>query len=268
MKIKPNLTPVSIFVITNVSNSMSGHSKWSTIKRKKGANDAKRAKIFSKLIKEISVAAKVGDGDPDTNPRLRLAIQNAKGANMPKENIERAIKKGSGADSGEFHEPTYEGYATNGVAVFVESNTDNLNRTISSVRSLFAKYGGNLGTNGSLEFIFDRKGIFTLPVPSNLDHDEFTLELIDAGTEDVEEDEGYLTITTAMEDFGNIQKKLEDLHIEAETAELQRIPNTTVSLDDEAFTKIMKLIDALEDDDDVQKVYHNMEITDNQLQLI
>ena len=119
-----------------------------------------------------------------------------------------------------------------------------------------------------MEFIFDRKGIFTLPVPSNLDHDEFTLELIDAGAEDVEEDEGYLTITIAMEDFGNIQKKLEDLHIEAETAELQRIPNTTVSLDDEAFTKIMKLIDALEDDDDVQKVYHNMEITDNQLQLI
>ena len=247
---------------------MAGHSKWANIKRRKGAQDAKRGKIFTKLIKEISVAAKIGGGDPESNPRLRLAIQNAKGVNMPKDNIERAISKGVGGDSENYIETTYEGYAPYGVAVFVETTTDNLNRTVSSVRSTFSKYGGNLGTNGSLEFIFDRKGVFMLPTPENVDLDEITLELIDAGAEEVESAEGYMHITCAMEDFGNLQRKLEELQIEAESAELQRIPNTTVALDDEALSKVMKLIDTLEDDDDVQKVYHNVDIQEEQLALL
>ena len=247
---------------------MSGHSKWSTIKRKKGAADAKRGKLFTKLIKEISIAAREGGGDPDGNPRLRLAIVNAKGNNMPKDNIERAIKKATGSDADTYQETTYEGYAPNGVAVFVECLTDNTNRTVSAVRSAFTKQGGSMGTNGSLEFIFDRKGVFSIQLPEGLDEDEFTLEMIDAGAEDVESEEGYLTVTCEMSSFGDIQKKLEELNIEAENAELQRIPNTMVTLDDEAFTKVMKLIDILEDNDDVQKVFHNLDITDAQMQLL
>lgn len=247
---------------------MSGHSKWSTIKRKKGAIDAKRGKLFTKLIKEISIAAKEGGGDPEGNPRLRLAIANAKGNNMPKDNIERAIKKATGSEADQYTESTYEGYGSNGVAVFVECLTDNTNRTVSSVRASFSKYGGNLGTNGSLEFIFDRKGVFTIEQKDGMDEDEFTLEMIDAGAEDVAVEDGYFTVTCGMGDFGSIQKKIDELGIEAENAELQRIPNTLVTLDDEAFAKVMKLIDALEDNDDVQKVFHNMDITETQMELI
>lgn len=247
---------------------MAGHSKWANIKRRKGAQDAKRGKIFTKFIKEITVAAKAGGADPEGNPRLRLAIQNAKGVNMPKDNIERAITKGSGADANDYVETTYEGYASHGVAVFVETTTDNLNRTVSSVRSTFSKYGGNLGTNGSLEFIFDHKGVFTLPLPEEIDLDELTLDLIDAGAEEVEYEEGYLHVTCAMDDFGNLQRKFDSLQIEPENAELQRIPNTLVELDNEAFGKVMKLIDVLEDDDDVQKVYHNVDIKEEQIDLL
>lgn len=247
---------------------MSGHSKWSTIKRKKGALDAKRGKIFSRLSKEITVAVKEGNsGDPESNARLRLAIQNAKGSNMPKDNIERAIKKGLGNDGTNFTELTYEGYGPNGVAVFVECMTDNQNRTVQSVRAAFSKYGGNLSTNGSLEFIFDRKGIFSLPVPE-MDPDEFELEVIDGGAEDVEVTDGYMTVTCALDDFGNLNKKFENLAISPESAELQRIPNTVVNLDDDTFQKVMKLIDVLEDNDDVQKVYHNLDITESQMHLI
>ena len=247
---------------------MAGHSKWANIKHRKGAQDAKRGKIFTKLIKEITVATKEGGPESDTNPRLRLAIQNAKGANMPKDTIERAIKKGSGADAGDYTEVTYEGYAIKGVGVFVECTTDNINRTVSSVRSIFTKHGGNLGTNGSLEFIFDRKGVFILPRPEGMDTDDLTLELIDGGAEEVEEQEGLIHITCAMEDFGNLQQKLEALKLEPENAELQRIPNTLVDLEDEDFSKIMKMVDALEDDDDVQKVYHNIDIKEEQFSLI
>jgi YebC/PmpR family DNA-binding regulatory protein len=247
---------------------MSGHSKWSTIKRKKGALDAKRGKIFTKIIKEISIAVKEGGPDADKNPRLRLAIQNAKGANMPKDNIERAIKKNSGADADNYIETTYEGYGPHGVAIFVECTTDNLNRTVQNVRAIFNKYGGSLGTNGSLQFIFTRKGIFTIPVPAKFNEEEFILDLIDAGAEDVVVEDNYITITCAMEDFGKIHKKLDAEKIEAENAELQRIPNTYVKLDDEGLKKVMKIIDHLEDDDDVQKVYHNIEITEEQMELI
>ncbi len=247
---------------------MSGHSKWSTIKRKKGAIDAKRGKLFTKLIKEISIAAKEGGGDIDGNPRLRLAVANAKGNNMPKDNIDRAIKKATGAEADSYQETTYEGYGPNGVAIFVECLTDNTNRTVSAVRSSLSKYGGNLGTNGSLEFIFGRKGVFTIKLQPGMDEDDFTLEIIDAGAEDVSSEEGYLTVSCDMSDFGKIQKKLEELKVEAENAELQRIPNTLVTLENEAFSRVMKLIEVLEDNDDVQKVFHNMDVTEAQLELI
>ena len=247
---------------------MSGHSKWSTIKRKKGAADAKRGKLFTKLIKEISIAAREGGGEPDANPSLRLAIANAKGNNMPKDNIERAIKKASGSDAAQYLETTYEGYATHGVAVFVECLTDNTNRTVSSVRATFTKHGGSLGTNGSLEFIFARKGVFSIKLTEDMDEDEFSLEMIDAGAEDETLHDGYLTITCDISDFGGIQKKLEELGVEAENAELQRIPNTLVTLNDDDFGKVMKLIDLLEDNDDVQKVFHNLDITEAQMELI
>ena len=242
---------------------MSGHSKWSTIKRKKGALDAKRSKIFSKLIKEITVAVKEGGGaDPDGNPRLRMAISNAKGVSMPKDNIERAINKGKDKDTASFTELTYEGYLPNGIAVYVECTTDNTQRTVSNVRAIFTRAGGSLSTNGSLSFIFDRKGIFLVP-KGDLDQDEFEMELIDAGAEELElDDDGFFHITTSMEDFGSLAKKLEELNVEPESAELQRLPNDTKTLDIESAQKIMKAIDTFEDDDDVQKVFHNLEITD------
>lgn len=243
---------------------MSGHNKWSQIKRKKGALDAKRSKVFTKLIKEITVAAKEGGPDPDGNPRLRLAIQLSKAANMPKDNIERAIQKGEGTD-GDYSEVTYEGYASNGVAVYVECLTDNINRTVQNLRTVFNKGNGSLGTNGSVEFLFDRKGVFVVKrVPEQpLDEEELTLELADGGAEEVEIAEDHITIYCAMEDFGAMQKKLEELNLDMESADLQRIPQTTVTVEDpDAVRHILRLLDALEDDDDVQKVYHNLELSD------
>ncbi|NLA23394.1 MAG: YebC/PmpR family DNA-binding transcriptional regulator [Bacteroidales bacterium] len=241
---------------------MAGHSKWSTIKRKKGALDAKRSKIFSRLAKEISIAVKEGgSNDPEFNSRLRLAIQNAKGANMPKDNIERAINKGS--DSSSLVETTFEGYASNGIAVFVECLSDNNNRVVSNVRSYFTKYGGSLGTNGSLGFLFERKGVFTIAVDAtDMQADELELELIDGGADEIEIEEDAITVYCALEDFGNLNKKFEELNIEVMNAELQRIPNDTKALDVESAKKVLKLIDTLEDDDDVQNVFHNLEMTD------
>jgi len=241
---------------------MSGHSKWSTIKRKKGANDAKRGRMFTRLIKEITIAAREGGGDPETNPGLRLAVQNAKGANMPKDNIERAIKKATGDDAAKYEETTFEGYAPNGIAVFVECLTDNNNRTVASVRSLFNKYGGNLGTNGSLGFLFDRKGIFTISKNDDLDMDDFELELIDGGAEEIETDDDMVTVTCAMEDFGNLNKKLEEMGVEPVSADLQRIPNDTKVLDINSAVTVLRLVDALEENDDVQNVFHNLEMTE------
>lgn len=244
---------------------MSGHSKWSTIKRRKGAQDAKRSKIFSKIIKEITVAVKEGGPDPEANPRLRLAIANAKGASMPKDNIERAINKGSDKNAASFTEITYEGYLPHGIAVYVECTTDNQQRTVSNIRAIFNKYSGNLSTKGSLSYLFDRKGVFTIP-KGDLNTEEFELEMIDAGAEDIEQENGFFSITTAMEDFGAMQKKLDELGIEAENAELQRIPHETVKLPPEESKKIMKIIDVFEDDDDVQNVFHNMEITEEMIE--
>jgi len=247
---------------------MSGHSKWSTIKRKKAATDAKRSKAFSKVLKEITIAVKEGGGsDPDGNPRLRMAINNAKGVNLPKENLERAIKKAGDKDSASLAELTYEGYAPNGIAVFLECTTDNINRTVSNVRALFTKHGGTLGTNGSLEFIFDRKGVFTIPA-NGLDEDEFTLEVIDGGADDVVKEDDVFMVYTPFDDFGNMQKKLDDMNIQAENAELQRIPNTTKPIALDQSKKVLRLIEQFEEDDDVQNVFHNLEITDELLQEI
>jgi YebC/PmpR family DNA-binding regulatory protein len=240
---------------------MSGHNKWSTIKRKKGANDAKRGKIFTKIIKEIIIASREGGGDPDTNSRLRLAIQNAKGANMPKDNIERAIKKAVGSDADNYVETSFEGYGPHGVAIFAECLTDNNNRTVASIRSAFNKHGGKLGTKGSLSSLFERKGIFTIR-NEGFNPDDIELDLIDAGAEDIEVDNDVLTVTCAKEDFGNLNRKLNELGIEPEEAALKRVPNTTKRLDLESAKKVMHFIESLEDDDDIQNVYHNLEITD------
>ena len=241
---------------------MAGHSKWANIRRKKSVNDAKRGKLFTKLIREIITAVKEGGGELAANARLRLAVQHAKGANIPKDTIERSIKKGKGAGAVAYTQVTYEGYAPYGVAIFVECLTDNLNRTVSAVRAAFTKYRGSLGKNGSLDFIFTRKGIFSIKVSDVSDEEAFTLALIDASAEEVEQEKGYFHITCSLEDFGNIEKKLATLRIVPETAVLQRIPNKLVNLEHDAFHQVMKLIETLEDDDDVQQVYHNIAIID------
>ena len=244
---------------------MSGHSKWSTIKRKKGAADQKRSKIFSRIIKEISVAVKEGGPDPDGNPRLRLALNNARGANMPKENIQRALSKAK--DTAALNEITYEGYASNGIAIFIECLTDNPQRSLGNIRAIFNKRGGSLGTNGSVAFMFDRKGIIRVP-KGTFDADELQLEIIDAGVEDFEEqDDGYV-ITTSLEGFAPVQKRIEELGIEIENAELQRIPVETKNLDAENGVKVLKIVELIEDDDDVQNVFHNLEITDEMIDLL
>jgi len=240
---------------------MSGHNKWSTIKRKKGALDSKRSKIFSRIIKEIVIAVRESGPDPDGNPKLRLAIANAKGANMPKENVQRAVNKASDKDGSSYSEVTYEGYAPNGVAIYIECATDNIQRTVSNIRSYFNKHGGNLGTNGSLSFIFDRKGVFRIP-KGTIDADEFEMEVIDAGAEDIAYEDDTIVITTELESFGSMLKKLEEMKLDVESAELQRIPKTFVTLDKESAQKVLKLVDIFEDDDDVQSVYHNIELTD------
>ncbi len=243
---------------------MSGHNKWSTIKRKKGALDAKRSKIFSKIIKDITIAVKEGGPDPDGNPRLRLAIANAKGASMPKDNIQRAISKGSDKDAAALVETTYEGKGPHGIAIFVEATTDNTQRTVSNIRACFSKHGGELGKNGSLNYLFDRKGVFVIP-KGDLNQEELEMELIDAGAEDITLEDDVFTVTTAMEDFGSMMKKLEQLKIEPESAELQRIPKSTETLEAEAARKVLKMIDYIEEDDDVTNVFHNLTLTDELL---
>ena len=241
---------------------MSGHSKWSKIKRKKGATDAKRSKEFTRVIKAITVAVKTGgDPDPESNPSLRVAIANAKGVNMPKDNIERAIAKASDKDTASLTEVSYEGYGPNGVAIFVDCTTDNIKRTVANIRAIYTHGGGTLGTNGSLEFIFERKGVFTIPA-GDLNEDELTLDLIDGGAEDVVREDDVFIVYTSFEDFGSMHKKLEELKIEPENAEVLRIPITTKELDISGSKQILGLIEKFEDDEDVQNVYHNLEITD------
>ncbi len=250
---------------------MAGHSKWANIKHRKGAQDKRRGKIFTRLIKDITVAIKENNnnGDPETNPALRNAIQNARGENMPKDNIERAIKKATGANADTYDQITFEGYGPHGIAFFIECTTDNTNRTVANVRAIFNKHDGTLGTNGSLEFIFNRTGVFTID-KENLDWDleELQLELIEGGATSYEDEDDIFIVYTEYTDFGSMSALLEKLKIEVKNAELQRIPVTTNELDVESAKDILKLIDAFEDDDDVQKVFHNMEATDEVLKLL
>jgi len=239
---------------------MAGHSKWANIKHRKGAQDAKRAKLFTKLIKEVAVATKEGGPDPDANPRLRMAIKNARKASVPKDRIDGAINKGSGADGTSYDEVTFEGYAPNGVAVFVEALTDNNNRTVANVRSYFNKYGGSMGKSGSVDYMFNRKGIFIFPAEGH-DEEEITMELLDGGLEDIELDGDNYVAYCAFEDYGSLNAKIEELNIDAESS-LNRLPTTTVNLDVERAKAVLKLIDIIEDDDDVQHVFHNMEMTE------
>lgn len=243
---------------------MAGHSKWSNIKRRKGAQDKKRGKEFTRAIKEIYVSVKEGgSGDSDANSALRNAIINAKGVNMPKDTIDRAIKKASGADADNYEEVSFEGYGPNGIAFFVECTTNNINRTVASVRVIFSKNAGSLGVNGSVEFLFERKSVFTIEeksIPMPLE--ELELELIDSGAEKFELEEGFLTILADFTDFGKMSEALEKLGIEATQSTLDRIPLTTVELSIENARKILELEEKFEDDDDVQNVYHNLEISD------
>ncbi|MCK9558456.1 MAG: YebC/PmpR family DNA-binding transcriptional regulator [Candidatus Cloacimonetes bacterium] len=240
---------------------MSGHNKWSTIKHKKAATDAKRGKIYTRIVKEIILAAKGGGGDPETNPRLRTAILAAKNANMPRDNIERAIKRGTGEIEGAtYEEITYEGYGHNGVGIVVDVMTDNKNRTVAELRHTFSKYGGNLAESGSVAWNFDLKGYFNVPV-TGLDEEEFMMQALEAGAEDVETGDEYFEVFTSPGDFHTVLGNMETAGFPVENAELTRVPKTTVNADDVA-AKLMKLIDMLEDLDDVQKVYANFEFSD------
>jgi YebC/PmpR family DNA-binding regulatory protein len=227
------------------------------------------SKAFSRIGKDISIAVKDGGPDPDTNSRLRQVMQNAKAANMPKDNVERAIKKASGADAASYTEMSLEGYAPHGIAVFVDCTTDNNNRTVANVRSYFNKCEGNLGTNGSLEFIFDRKGVFTIePNQLTMDTEELEMELIDGGLEELEVDEEAITVYCDFPDFSNMQNCLEGLEIEIQNSGLQRIPNNTKTISAEDAKLVLKLLDKLEEDDDVQQVFHNMELTEEILKVM
>ena len=236
---------------------MSGHSKWSTIKRKKGAADAKRGKIFTKLIKEITIAAREGGGDPAGNPRLRLAVDNAKAANMPADNIERAIKKATGELEGvTYLELTYEGYASGGIAIIIEVATDNKNRTVADVRHIFSKHGGSMGETGSVAWMFDRKGIISL-LSIDRTEDEIMDIALEAGAEDLRTEEGYFEIQTDLESFETVRNALVAADLKIENASLQWIAKNTVSVNGDEAEKVMKLIEAMEDNDDVQNVYSN-----------
>jgi YebC/PmpR family DNA-binding regulatory protein len=242
---------------------MSGHSKWSTIKRKKGAADAKRGKMFTKLIKEITIAAREGGGDAGANPRLRLAVDNAKAANMPADNIERAIKKATGELEGViFHELTYEGYGPFGVAILVEVATDNKNRTVAAVRHLFSKYNGSLGENGSVAWMFDRKGVITLPTQDKTEDDIMDI-VLEAGAEDLQTEDGFFEIQTDLESFDAVRKALLSKELQIENASLQWIAKNVVKIGDEDAEKVIKLIDALEENDDVQYVYSNADFDED-----
>ncbi|MFO1143406.1 MAG: YebC/PmpR family DNA-binding transcriptional regulator [Amaricoccus sp.] len=240
---------------------MAGHSKWANIQHRKGRQDAARSKLFSKFSKEITVAAKMGDPDPDKNPRLRLAVKEAKANSMPKDNIDRAIKKATGGEGDNYEEVRYEGYGPNGVAIIVEALTDNRNRTASNIRSTFAKRGGNLGETGSVSFMFDRKGEIVYPASAGSE-DEVMLAALDAGAEDVESDADGHVIWCADTDLGDVSAALEATLGEAASAKLVWRPQTTTALELDAAQTLVRLIEALEDDDDVQSVTANVEFSD------
>lgn len=241
---------------------MSGHSKWATIKRKKAAVDAKRGKLFTKLIKEITISAREGGSDIGSNPRLRLAVDNAKSANMPQDNIDRAIKKAAGELEGvSYVELNYEGYGPAGVAILVESVTDNKNRTVADIRHLFNKYGGSLGETGSVAWMFDRKGQITLPNQGKTEEEIFEL-ILEEGAEDLQTEEDFYQVITSLESFESVRKTLIEKNVQIENAALEWIAKNNILLKGEDAEKVIKLIEALEDCDDVQNVYSNADFVD------
>ncbi len=247
---------------------MSGHNKWSTIKHKKGAADAKRGKLFSKIIKEITIAARMGGGDPEGNPRLRTALALAKGGNMPKENVERAIKRGTGEMEGvNYEEITYEGYGPGGAAVLVEAVTDNKNRTVAEVRHIFDKYNGNLGETGCVGWIFEKKGVIELPI-QNLTEDDVMELALEAGAQDVIVDADMFEITTEPADFETVRKAVEDKGWKIESSEVTMIPQNSVKLDGKKAEQMLKMMDALDDNDDLQRVFANFDISDEEMERI
>ncbi|XCI75923.1 MAG: YebC/PmpR family DNA-binding transcriptional regulator [Flavobacteriales bacterium] len=242
---------------------MAGHSKWVNIKHRKSAQDNRRAKIFTRIIKEISIAVKELGSNPENNARLRSAMANAKGANIPKETLERTIKKALGSDSENYQEITFEGYGPHGIAIFIECTTENPTRTIANVRAIFNKDKGSLGKNGELIFIFDRKGVFSFQKDAIYRPiEDFELEMIEGGAEEITIEEDLITVYTRFEDFGRLQTRLEKLGIEPNSAILERIPKATKTLPLEAAKKILTLIDRFEADEDVQNIYHDLEMTE------
>ena len=248
---------------------MSGHSKWSTIKRKKGAADAKRGRIFTRLIKEITVAARMGGGDPDGNPRLRSAVATAKAENMPKDNIDRAIKKGTGELEGAVYEEiSYEGYGPGGVAVMVECMTDNKNRTVADIRHSFSKSGGNLGESGCVAWMFDKKGSILID-KSAIDEEELMDKALEAGAEDVIEEENVFQVITAPDDFEAVREALQSESLEFVEAAVSLIPQNTVDITEEKTAKqVLRLLESLEDHDDVQSVSANFDIPDELMEAV
>ncbi len=244
---------------------MAGHSKWANIKHRKAAQDRKRGKIWTKLIREVTVAARTGGGDPNANPRLRLAMDKAFAANMPRDTVDRAIKRGTGGGEGaNYEEIRYEGYGPGGTAIMVDCMTDNRNRTAAEVRHAFTKRGGNLGTDGSVAYLFTKQGIISLP--PGTEEDAVMEVALDAGAEDIRTNEdSSLDVITAPEDFSQVKERLMQAGFDTEAAEVTYVAATQVSLDRETAEKFLKLVDALEDLDDVQAVYHNAEIAEEDL---
>jgi len=248
---------------------MSGHSKWASIKHKKGAIDAKRGKLFTKLIREITVAAREGGGDIDANARLRLAVQKAKEANMPADNIERGIKKGTGKLEGSSYESvSFEGYASGGVAVIVEGLTDNKNRTTSEVRNIFSKRGGNLAGPGSVAFQFERKGVFMVN-KSDADEEALLNIALEAGAEDMTSDDDFYEITCAMQDFDTVRTGLANKNVKVKSGELSMVPKNTIKIEEvDTAKRILALVEDLEDNDDIQNVYTNFDMSDEILKQV
>ena len=245
---------------------MSGHSKWSTIKRKKGAADAKRGKLFTKIIKEIMVAARIGGGDINSNPRLRTAVLDAKAENMPKDNIERAIKKGTGELEGvSYEELTYEGYGPGGVAMLVEVLTDNKNRTVADVRHVFSKYNGSLGENGCVSWMFEKKGLITIE-KNGADEDRLIEVSLDAGALDVKDMGKEFEVTTDPNSFEEVKKAIEGAGFKYNYSDVTMVPKSTVRLSGKEAEQMLKLMEGLEDSDDVQKVYGNFDIADEEME--
>ncbi len=245
---------------------MAGHSKWANIKRKKQAMDAKRGKLFTKLAREIQIAARLGGPDPEANVRLRLALERARAANMPKENIERAIRRGAGLEAGgeALEEITYEAYAPHGIALMIKVTTDNRKRVVSEIRHILTKHGGSMGESGSVAWQFEQKGYIVVPTKGRDEEELFTMAL-EAGADDVEITDDVMEVYTTREDFAHVQQALKDMGLEIEEAELAWVPKTRMTLGPEEALKVMRVIELLEDLDDVQKVYSNLEVPEEAL---